>query len=418
MQPSWLTKGRLPRGAVSLIIGEEGIGKSLLWVWLAAIITTGREIRGFGIPARDPARVIIAAITEDDWPSTVRPRLEVAGADLSMIDVVCAEQDGSGAAVFPRDIQLLRDADPKPALIVVDAWLDTVPPSLRVKDPQDARVALHPWKELATVTGGAAVMLICHTNRVATANARDRYGATAELRKKARMSLYCQTDEAGRLIVGPEKANGVTTAAASLFTIEAVPLFQPTAEHDGTVPRLIYAGESDQTAREHLAESFAADRDTTDGADAVSWLATYLAVGPRWADDIYTAAEAAGHRSKDKLKRAKRRLHAESKRDGVAGAWFWRLLQHQGRKPDPCVAPLLPCTLAPEGKRQEMPLSSQECKGGFTDTRGDDLTGAPLPQAVFTPPTGPGRCTHADVTSGPKVTSLTVWQTKTEGSRD
>ena len=36
----------------------------------------------FGIPARDPGRVLIAAITEDDWHTVVRPRLEVAGADL------------------------------------------------------------------------------------------------------------------------------------------------------------------------------------------------------------------------------------------------------------------------------------------------------------------------------------------------
>jgi hypothetical protein len=56
-QPRWLARNRIPRAAVSLIIGEEGIGKSLLWVWLVAAITTGRDEPGFGIPARDPGRV-------------------------------------------------------------------------------------------------------------------------------------------------------------------------------------------------------------------------------------------------------------------------------------------------------------------------------------------------------------------------
>ena len=31
-QPRWLAKDRLPRAAVTLLIGDEGIGKSLLWV--------------------------------------------------------------------------------------------------------------------------------------------------------------------------------------------------------------------------------------------------------------------------------------------------------------------------------------------------------------------------------------------------
>jgi hypothetical protein len=123
----------------------------------------------------------------------------------------------------------------------------------------------------------------------------------------------------------------------------------------------------------------------------VGWLASYLAAGPRWADDISTAAEAAGH-SKDRLKRAKRRLHAESKRDGVAGAWFWRLPQHQERTPDPCVAPLPSCTLAQEGQEKEMPLSSQEARGGLQTHGDDDRTLAPSPPAGFKPPTGPGRC--------------------------
>ncbi|WP_459979897.1 AAA family ATPase, partial [Mycobacterium avium] len=146
---------------------------------------------------------VILVVTEDDWQTTVLPRLEVAGVDLAMVSVICAERDGSGAPVFPRDLPLIRNADPAPALVAVDAWLDTVPSQLSVRDPQQARQALHPWKEVATTTG-AAVLLLCHTNRVATANARDKYGATGELRKKARMTLFAQTDDDGHLVVGPE----------------------------------------------------------------------------------------------------------------------------------------------------------------------------------------------------------------------
>ncbi len=160
-QPRWLAKGGIPRASVSLLVGDEGIGKSLLWVWVAAAVTTGKPLPEFGIPAREPGRVRLV-ITEDVWSQTVLPRLEVAGADLDMVDVICEDEDGSGAPVFPDDMEYVT-AEPRPVLVVVDAWLDTVPAKLSVRDPQQARQALHPWKEAATTTD-AAVLLLTHTN--------------------------------------------------------------------------------------------------------------------------------------------------------------------------------------------------------------------------------------------------------------
>jgi len=323
-QPRWLAKDRLPFAAITLLVGDEGIGKSLLWVWIAAAVTTGKPLPEFGIPARQPGQVILVC-TEDDWATVVSPRLTVAGADLAMIRVICTEDDGSGSPVFPRDLTLITDADPKPALVVVDCWLDTVPATLSVKDPQQARLALHPWKEAATVTD-ANMLLLCHTNRVVTPNARERYGVTMELRKKARMTLYAQASDDGALIVGPEKSNGAAIANATKFAITPVQHFAPTDDHDGTVPRLDYAGDSDRTAREHLADAYAA---THDAGDAVGWLATYLAPGPRWAADAHQACEEAGF-SEKAVKTAKRKLNVQSHRDTATGPWFWRLPQDKG----------------------------------------------------------------------------------------
>ncbi len=329
-QPRWLAKSRIPFAAVSLLVGDEGIGKSLLWVWIVAAVTTGKPLPGFGIPTRNPSPVILV-VTEDGWQDTVLPRLQVAGADLNMIEVICTEADGSGAPVFPRDLHLIDQADPAPAIIVVDAWLDTVPSRLSVKDPQQARQALHPWKETATKTD-AAVLLICHTNRVSTANPRDRYGVTGELRKKARMTLYAQkADDDSTLIVGPEKANGARTVAASQFTVTSERFWAPTDEHDGTVPLLTYLGESAQTAREHLADSVA-DRDGNGGDAAVDWLATFLADGPRWSVEVHDARKVK-QITEQKLRAAKLKLNVKSGRAAGDGPWFMALPQHSGRQP-------------------------------------------------------------------------------------
>lgn len=280
-QAEWVGKGWLPKAATTILVGDEGIGKSLFWVHIVAAVTTGKPLPECGIPAREPA-VVALVITEDDWATTVLPRLIVAGANLDNIRVICTDRDGSGAPIFPRDIYLLHEMEDTPTLIVVDAWLDTVPSGITVRDPQGARQALHPWKELATKTG-ATILLLTHTNRVASAQARDKYGATAELRKKARMTLYAQQDDDGRLVIGPEKANSTAPAPAAVFTITAVQHFPATDDDDGTIGKLTFTETSDRTARQHIVDRHEAEHgeDRQEGAAAVEWLRDYIEVeGP------------------------------------------------------------------------------------------------------------------------------------------
>ena len=282
-QPQWLARSRIPRAAISLLVGDEGIGKSLFWTWLAAHVTCGTASDEFGIPAR-AAQDVLVIVTEDDWSTTVRPRLEVVGADLERITVVCADEDGSGAPVFPRDMHVLTNSTIRPALIVVDAWLDTVTGTLSVKDPQQARRALHPWKELAQAKN-AAVLLLSHTNRTTSGNPRDKYGATGELRKKARMTLFAQADpeNEGHLLIGPEKANSAGKVDATRFQITASNYFAPTADDDGCIPQLTPLGNSGQTMRGHLADAHAeaTGEDAGEKGQVAKWLQEYLEVeGP------------------------------------------------------------------------------------------------------------------------------------------
>lgn len=380
-QPRWLAKGRLPRAAISLLVGDEGIGKSLLWVWIAAAVTTGKALPEFGIPTRKPSRVVLVC-TEDDWATTVRPRLDVAGADISMVQVICTEDDGSGAPVFPRDLFLIVEAHPAPALVVVDAWLDTVPAALSVRDPQQARQALHPWKEAAAITD-SAILLICHTNRAASPNARDRYGATGELRKKARMTLYAQTDNDGRLVVGPEKMNTAAPIPASTFTITAVQQFKPTDDNDGTVPRLTYAGESERTAREHLAANVEGDGDEPGGNPAQAFILDYLTGpdGEAAAADILRAGRQAGF-SDQELKDARRRSSKPkivSRKASFGGGWVWAVGTYQGG------------TAAQGG--EQPPQGGEDGSQEGVHLRPPSSPPSP-PSPGFIAPGGPDRCTE------------------------
>ncbi|MFF0607764.1 AAA family ATPase [Nocardia tengchongensis] len=322
----WLAAQRLPLASVCYMLGPEGIGKSLWTIWLVAVITTGKPFHGFGIPHREP-RAVVLVLTEDDWSTVVRPRLEVAGADLNYVRVICTDSDGSGAPTFPRDMDIVLEAAADAVLIVVDAWADTLPGNLSVKDPQQARRALHPWKELATRTG-VSVLLTGHTNREKGGNVRNAYGLSGEIRKKARMTILAQPDpdEDGVLVVGPEKTNLTASVAASRFRIESVQVFEATDASDGTVPRLVWLGDASASARDYFADVAAAENgDGTDDRNEIDdWLTAYLSQGSVKANDVFQAADANGF-SKDQVKRAKRRIKAKAERPQNPGPWFWSL---------------------------------------------------------------------------------------------
>ena len=308
---TWLVRDHLARGAVAVLIGDEGIGKSLWWVLIVVHITTGKPLPMLGLPTRDPAHVVLV-ITEDGWTDTVRPRLEAAGADMDYVIVIAEQDDGSGAPVFPRDLGLVDAAHqrhPDLALVVVDAWLDTVPGKFTVKDPQHARQALHPWREIALRTD-TAVLLLAHSNRADVGSLRDRVGATGALRQKARTLLYAAQppDDAGHLYLGPDKANNAGMAPAVHYRIDAMQKRPATDDDPGTVPVLQPVAITDATMQKHhdrwrVEARKAAAAPSAD--DRVwDWLVEYatehgedvprIGVGV-WAEDAKAAAREAGH---------------------------------------------------------------------------------------------------------------------------
>lgn len=64
----WVWQDRMPSGALTLIPGREGIGKSLTLVWLTAQLTRGTLP---GIHLGTPRPVFYAA-TEDSWATPSR----------------------------------------------------------------------------------------------------------------------------------------------------------------------------------------------------------------------------------------------------------------------------------------------------------------------------------------------------------
>ncbi|MFF0943716.1 AAA family ATPase [Kocuria sp. CPCC 205300] len=248
----WIGPGWLPRAELTVLVGDEGIGKSLTWVLMAAHITKGTPCPAFNIPARKPADVVLV-VTEDST-GEVEERLKLAGADLERVFIFSAKEDGTEPPTFGNSVRsgafetldsYLGDDELNPALVVVDAWLDTVEGNLNIRDTQQARAALNPWKIMAT-RHDTAVLLVTHTNRADTANTRNLMGGTAALRQKARMVLWAARPPAAegedsalpRLVLGPEKSNVTGLADAVVMDVEVAQVRPRSDEDPGTTAYL------------------------------------------------------------------------------------------------------------------------------------------------------------------------------------
>jgi AAA domain-containing protein len=308
-----LAPGYLAAGKVNLLVGAEGIGESLWTIRAIASITTGESWGPFTITS-DPADAILIA-TEDGWEDTIRPRLEVAGADLNRVHVLCAEDDGTGTPTFPEDMPALRGIGITPSLLVVDAWIDTVPGGLRVKDPQSTRNAVAHWKQYAAETD-SAVLLVTHTNRLESQDIRNTYGLSGALRQVARSTIYALEDpDTKALLVGPDKSNLGAKSVAHRFIKTPFEHFTPTEDSDGTVPLLQSIGDDIRSIQDLLAEQVdaAKPRPKTTAIDV--WLRDILSDGPVPSSDLEAMAMAQGY-SPDQLRGAGDRLGAKRTKEG------------------------------------------------------------------------------------------------------
>jgi hypothetical protein len=85
----WLWKYRLVRGALALMVGDGGLGKSMLLLWIAMIVSRARTWPDRSGDAPLGRVVIVSA--EDDPRTTIKPRLEALGADIDRITIVKAK---------------------------------------------------------------------------------------------------------------------------------------------------------------------------------------------------------------------------------------------------------------------------------------------------------------------------------------
>lgn len=170
-EQAWLWRGRIPLGAITVLEGHPGQGKSLITCDWMARVTRGRSFPGDELTHEQltlsdtlefpvPAGVVLLE-AEDDLATTVVPRLNSAGADLSRVLAWQSSRSAERPWRLPHDVPLLEQAirDVQACLVVIDPLTAFLPAGIH--GDSQVRRALQPLAELAQRTG-CAVVLVRH----------------------------------------------------------------------------------------------------------------------------------------------------------------------------------------------------------------------------------------------------------------
>jgi energy-coupling factor transporter ATP-binding protein EcfA2 len=369
LQPvTWLWRDWLAAGALHVLAGAPGAGKSTLALAMAATITSGG--RWPDGSCAEPGDVVIWS-GEDNISTTLKPRLVAMGADVSRVHFVGRAFDEHGSREFDpaEDMQRLREALSRLAtqgrkvhLVVLDPIVSAVAGDSN--KAAEVRRSLQPIRDMAE-TLACAVLGISHYSKgtagrdpVERVTGSIAFGAVPRLVFGA--AKMPQEDGGGRILVKAKNNLGLDTGGFhyDIKLVEAAP---------GIVAvRVLWGKAVEGTARELLARAEApADEERTMTADAEDLLRDLLLTGPATAREIKRQAADASI-SEKALRRARERLGVQVRRQGFGrgASYVWVFPD------DPSVMPSAPC----------VPMRAPEQVGQTWGTNGDEGTHADRPR--------------------------------------
>lgn len=357
----WLWPDRIPTGALTLLAGREGIGKSLVGVHLAARLTRGTLPGGrHGAPSR-----VMFATSEDAWEFTMVPRLLAAGADLSMIGRVQVDDDGLTVGLtLPVDADSLGAymAEKNVAMLVLDPLTSVMDGRIDAHRDREVRTALEPLGQLAE-HAGAAVLGLVHLGKSLGTDPVNLILGSRAFSAVARVALVAarDPDDEKSNVLSVEKSNlGRIDVPGLTYRIDGAEI--ATDEGMAGAGLLVWTGETDRRVRDIMAadEDEASERD-----EAADWLAGYLTRegGEARSGDIKKAARGDGIAERT-LHRARRRVGVSIERRGFGQGSAWVL--------DPSFVP------HSRHSRQDSDPGTDGMDGGTNDSGHPDTPDTPL----------------------------------------
>ena len=332
----WLWDGRWPLGALTLVAGQAGLGKSTIVYDRVARITRGElpgEMHGI------PAGALICA-TEDSWEYTIAPRMIAAGADLEKvwrIDVL--DEDIVTGLVLPRDLPAVAASafEVSAAVLVLDPLTSRVQTGLDTHKDSETRRALEPLADLADRCRLTVVGLM-HLNKgggsdpLTALNGSTAFGGVA---RSVSFAMFDPDDEERRrkLFGTPKNNLGRSDLPTLAFCTVGVDVTIPGEDEPASVGRIEWLDEVEGSIGDAMERANQDPETRTAIGGAAEWLKDYLTRCGGSADSmaIREAGRGEGHNART-LQRAMKRVgaRAESIKDAFPRRTLWTLQSKKG----------------------------------------------------------------------------------------
>lgn len=304
----YLWEHRIPVGAMTLMPGEEGIGKTTVGVRIMADITRGRLPGEFEGQPRD---VVVIAL-EDQLEAVFKPRLVAAGADETRIHIITAAKDATTGEtddlVLPDDLDALSEVIDglDVAMVWVDSLVTTLPDDIKTiayKDTAKVLRRLGAWAEQEKVS----VVAPWHLNKNKGSDTAVRIMDSRAFRTAVRSMLLVVADpeDVTQGLVVLDKANAGTLKVDGLkYRIEGVMV--ETDEGPTSAGMVTWTDTIDGATAREVARGIMDDgMKKSGGGNAVEkWLTDYLMENGETERKIVVAAGVAAGHSESGLKRA------------------------------------------------------------------------------------------------------------------
>ncbi len=221
----WFWKDRFPRGNLTILAGQGGLGKSTLVCDLIGRVTTGKPLPGEQ-SSRKPERVLMVNL-EDDPATVLRQRLDAAGADVRLVANIEGFQRGEDEGVIWIDFQLHSSAFEKMienygiTFLVVDPISGHMG-STKQNDTAQVRQVLQKLQAVAKNTG-CTILVLTHSPK-ASANAQAAFiGSQAFLScARAGFVVIKDPDDQNRVLFLNAKANYSADKSGLAYRFEDV----------------------------------------------------------------------------------------------------------------------------------------------------------------------------------------------------
>ena len=221
-QKEWLVPDYIPKGCVTLLCSDGGIGKTTIWCDTLAAFTTGRQTifeKALEIPFyQGQPRNVMYFSKEDPTEEILKGKLREAGADQSKIRCFGLDDERLskiwyGSLLLDRLVEKYR-----PDIVVFDTLQAFLPEGVDMAKRKDMRDALNPLNALGAKFG-TSFLMVMHTNKSSNSG-RQRMADSSDIWDLGRSALMAgRTKDENICYLSHEKSNYGRLQKTILFSV-------------------------------------------------------------------------------------------------------------------------------------------------------------------------------------------------------